>query len=121
MKAALPITFLLGAACGAGVYSLFDKPAPEKAGGVVAAAVKAAEARAAVKPVKVGGPAATNGAVVVAGAEGAVPPEMGEFKAPDQAEIDKMMKKEAERKARKRCGRFWWRIGNRRWRRCRRR
>lgn len=95
----MPITFLLGAACGAGVYRLFDKPAPEKTGGVVAAAVKAAEARAAVKPVKVGGPAAKNGAVVVAGAEGAVPPEMGEFKAPDQAEIDKMMKKDAERKA----------------------
>ena len=95
----MPITFLLGAACGAGVYRLFDKPAPEKTGGVVAAAVKAAEARAAVKPVKVGGPAAKNGAVVVAGADGAVPPEMGEFKGPDQAEIDKMMKKDAERKA----------------------
>jgi len=102
MKAVLPITFLLGAACGAGVYRLFDKPAPEKAGGVVPAAVKAAEARAAVKPVKVvkvGGPAAANGAVVVAGAEGAVPPEMGAFKGPDHAEMDKMMKKDAERKA----------------------
>ena len=102
MKAALPITFLLGAACGAGVYSLFDKPAPEKTGGVVAAAVKAAEGRAAVKPVKavkVGGPVAQNGAVVVAGAEGAVPAEMGEFKVPDPGEMDKMMKKDAERKA----------------------